>query len=197
VGSYYYLVSQLPYLMYGQTPPMSPEAFRELATPLLEKQDAALLDTIALDPLPLGSGEASYAEKVPSCGSEFIDNWREWERILRLNLAKLRFIKTKREGVFPVEPPGSPPAAVSAAAKALNEAPIEGETVIDKARWDAIDSLQGTDYFDRNTIFAYMLKLLILERQASFNVEKGFAEYKSLYASILEQSGTLSAGDYK
>ena len=188
MGQYYYLVPQLPYLVFGQAPPMSPEAFRELAMSLLDEEDAALLDTL---------GPGLKPEDPSSSGSEFIDKWREWERILRLNLVKHRAGKLKREAPAS-DPPALPSDAASAAAKAVQESPLEGEIIIDKARWNAIDTLlEGSGPFDRDAVFAYMLKLIILNRQALFQTERGFSEYKSLYASILEQSGKLSAGDYK
>ena len=202
MGAYYYLVSQLPYLIYGQTPPMSPEAFREFAKPFLNAQDASLLDIVDIDPQPLKGGDAegpSYAENATSCGSDFIDNWRKWERTLRLNLAKQRSLKAKRESAAPVEAPTSPTDAAFLAIRAMAAAdsPLEGEILIDKARWNTIESLQGLNYFGRNTIFAHLLKLIILQRRASFQTEIGFSEYKSLYASILEgvQSGTSPAGE--
>jgi len=192
VGQYYYLVPQLPYLIFGQTPPMSPEAFRDMAMSLMDEEDAALLDTLGLGLKP-PTGDAAGV----SSGSDFIDKWREWERILRLNLVKHRSGKLKREAPS-AEPPVTPADAVSAAAKAVQETPLEGEITIDKARWNAIDTLlEGSGLFDRNVVFAYMLKLIILNRQALFQTERGFSEYKSLYASILEQSGNLSAGESK
>jgi len=192
VGQYYYLVSQLPYLVFGQTPQMSPEAFRELALSLLDAKDGALLDLLGLSLTPPFGAAAEI-----SSGSDFIDKWREWERILRLNLAKHRAAKLKRES-SQVEPPVLPSDAVAAASKAMQESPLEGEIIIDKARWRAIDNLLETSGpFDRNVVFAYMLKLIILNRQALFQTEKGFSEYKSLYASILEQSGKLTAGESK
>ena len=191
MGSYYYLASQLPYLIYGQTPSMSSLAFKELAKTLLDEGDAALMDLLDLDPQPLKAGEEgpSYADNAHASGSDFIDRWREWERTLRLNLARHRSIKTKRENSAPVEPPVFPADAAAAAVKAVvaTESPLDGEILIDKARWNAIEVLQGGDYFDRNTIFAYFLKLVLLERRASFKTDAGFAEYKSLYASILER----------
>ena len=190
MGQYYYLVPQLPYLVFGQPPPMSPEAFRELALTLLDAEDAALLDKIEL-------GLKSPVAADVSSGSDFIDKWREWERILRLNLVKHRAGKLKREAPG-AEPPALPSDASSAAAKAVQETPLEGEIIIDKARWHAIDTLlEGSGPFDRDVIFAYMLKLLILNRQTLFETERGFSEYKSLYSSILEKSGNLSAGDNK
>jgi hypothetical protein len=195
---------------------MSSEAFKELAKPLLSKKDAALLDLVSLDPLPPvkanGDNEdknptedkaAPYTEKAAHSGSSFIDRWREWERVLRLNLAKYRAAKLGR----PVpEAPVVPVEAAIAAEKAVGAAvsPLEVEIQLDKARWNAIEVLQGNFYFDRNTIFAYLLKLLILERRVSFQVEQGFSEYKSLYTSIMEiweknkestLSGLLPAGE--
>ena len=189
MGQYYYFVPQLPFLVFGQSPPMSPEAFRDLALTLLDEEDAALLDKIGLGLNPPRDG-------VPS-GSAFIDKWREWERILRLNLVKQRAGKLKREAPAS-DPPVLPSDAAAAAAKAVSETPLEGEIIIDKARWHAIDTLlEGSGPFDQDVVFAYMLKLIILNRQALFVAERGFSEYKSLYASILEQSGKLSAGESK
>jgi hypothetical protein len=160
---------------------MLPEAFKELAKPLLNADDAALLDVISLEPAGLSS-----ANQAPPCGSDFIDQWREWERALRLNLARRRAVKVKRENAALAEPPVVPALAATAAQGAVAAAsPLEAEIFLDKARWSAIESLQGVDYFNRNTVFAYLLKLLILERNASFQTETGFSEYKSLYASIL------------
>jgi hypothetical protein len=48
--------------------------------------------------------------------------------------------------------------------------------------------LAGIDYFSKNVVFAYFLKLLLLERQQLFDTEKGFTEYKSLYVSIMENT---------
>jgi len=187
--AYYYLVAQLPSLAYGQTPPMQPEAFKDLVRPMLSAEDAAFIDKVSLDPQAF----------TGVCGSDFIDGWRNWEWALRLNLAKNRAIKAKREGSITVEPPALPTDAVAAANRAVaeSESPLEAEIALDKARWSAIDSLLGYEYFDRNTVFAYLLKLLILQRRASFQTEIGFAEYKSLYAAILDgvQQGTSRAGE--
>ena len=181
MGDYTYLVAQLPYLVYGQNPPMSSAAFKEYAKPMLEDEDAKLLDKITLDPTP-AAGDQAVAEKT---GCEFIDSWNAWELALRLNLARRRSIKIKRDAA--PEPPPFPQDAVAAAGRAVGiESPLEGEIALDKSRWSAIESFQGYDYFNRNVVFAFLLKLLLLERRHSFNTEEGFTEYKSLYASILE-----------
>jgi hypothetical protein len=180
---------------------MSSEAFKDLAKSMLSASDAVLLDLVGLDPEPRSSEAVeqgpSYSVPPRSCGSVFIDGWREWERTLRLNLAKQRAAKTKRENATLAEIPGSPPDAVLVAGRAIAaaESPLDGEMLIDRARWNAIEVLQGMDYFSVNTVLAYLLKLILLERRASFQTETGFAEYKSLYASIM---GSISpAGENK
>jgi hypothetical protein len=176
VGSYYYLAAQLPYLIYGQPLPMSPAAFKELARSAMSHEEGAVLDACALDPAA-----------VPPVKSEFLSSWGEWESALRLNLARLRSARLKRE---PVDAPEFPAGAAAAAKAALAiESPLDAEIFLDRARWNAIESLQGIDYFSENTIYAYLLKLLLMERRQAFKTEEGFGEYKTLYASILEQAG--------
>jgi len=182
-------MAQLPHLIYDQRPPMSCESFKTLAESQLPKKDAALFKFLSLSP--------DFCEKRKS-GCSFIDNWYKWDNSLRLNLAKQRTIKLKRE-VTAAEPPDYHMDAAAAAIKAVDEdSPLEAEILLDKARWHAIENLAGNDYFHRNTVFAYYLKLMLIERREAFNVDKGFAEYKTLYASILDDFESMqNAGDHK
>jgi len=180
VGSYYYLMAQLPYLIYEQKPPMPSSEFKDLAKSLMKPNDASLFDNLSLT-----------SQVKTDC--DFITKWQKWDQILRLNLAKQRVIKTKHDKTF-TEPQLIHLDAAAAAVKAVDEtSPLEGEILLDKARWHAIEELAGTDYFHRNNVYAYYLKLLLIERRQAFNTEKGFTEYKSLYASIVESA--QKAGD--
>jgi hypothetical protein len=170
-------MAQLPYLVYEQKPPMSSVEFLDLARSLLNRNDASLVECLSLDP-------------KADTGIKFIDNWYDWERDLRLYLAKQRMIKLKRENLNVAEPSAFHLEASATASKAIDEnSPLEGEIIIDKARWNAIESFIGNDYFDRSNVFAYYLKLLLLERRQLFDVEKGFAEYKSLYTYCVQNAG--------
>jgi len=205
VGGYYYLIAQLPYLSYGQKPPMSSAAYKELAKSMLDKGDAKLLDTIELDPVPFKPGDEgpTYSNQIAKSGSAFLDGWRNWERTFRLNLAKARAVKLNREGApkSASDVPSSPPEAVALGAKMINasESPLDVELLIDKARWIAIEELAGSNYFSTNTVFAYLLKLLLLERRELFKAEEGYAEYNSLYDAILDgvQSDVSPVGESK
>jgi len=166
---------------------MSSAAFRRLAVEHLSSSHAAVLDQCVLGsaaPIPAG-GEGGEG----ACGllPEFVSKWKEWEKALVFNLAKSRAKKLKRE--FAAEVPDYPfDAAAAARAACEMESPLEAELFLDKARWEAIESLQGLDIFSETTIYAYMLKLLLMERGMAFNTEEGFTEYKGLYAAILGES---------
>ena len=185
MGSYYYLGAQLPYLVYGQDPPMSSSVFKAMAWEHMSSSDAALLDFCTLDPNPPKDTSGATEEGTESqTRSDFINRWKEWERALRLNLAKNRAQKLKWDAAG--DAPETPADAVSAAKNALAyESPLEAELFLDKARWDAIDNFQGISVFSESAIYAYLLKLLLMERKMLFDAEEGFKEYKGLYAEIL------------
>ena len=189
MGSYYYLGAQLPYLIYGQNPPMSSQAFLALAREQMSAADAALLDDCTLDPAPHQTGGPSYAEQPLSTHSVLLDRWKEWERTLRLNLASNRAQKYKREGVTLTDAPVIPADAAGVAKNAMSiESPLEAEIFLDNARWTAIESFQDLSVFSENSMYAYLLKLLLMERRAAFKTEEGFNEYKGLYAAILGEA---------
>ena len=186
MGSYYYLAAQLPYLVYGQGVPMSSADFKAMAHDAMSSADAALLDCCTLDPDPEAGPGVSYAEQARRTGSDFINRWKEWERTLRLTLARGRFQKLKREGGVMVDPPEYPADAAAVAKNALAmESPLEAEFFLDKARWDAIESFQDISNFTENAMYAYLLKLQLMERRSAFKNEEGLAEYKGLYDAIL------------
>ena len=188
MGSYYYLAAQLPYLVYGQDLPMSPGSFKALARDTMSSADAAVLDYCTLDPVPPEPGEsgAAYINPPGRTQSDFINSWKEWERALRLNLARIRNQRLGRETGNLADAPEHPAAAAAAAKTAMAlESPLDAEIFLDKARWDAIENFQGINSFSENAMYAYLLKLLLMERRMAFKTEEGFTEYKRLYAAIL------------
>ena len=76
---------------------------------------------------------------------------------------------------------------VAKAAVAI-ENPLEAELFLDKARWNFISDLQGMDIFSKSAMYAYLLKLLLMERRMAFEFDEGFTEYKALYTAILGEA---------
>ena len=184
---YYFLIAQLPYLSYGQTPPISSAAFKELCREYLLPCHFKLLRHCVCG-IPEGEGPFRAAD------SAFIDKWRRRECALIHAMAQLRAARLKTD---------APPAehwdmdAENQAKTAVSmDNPLEAELFLDKGRWDVVEQLQRNAYFSVNAVYAYMLKLLLIERRAAFRVEEGFAEYKALYASIMENApGVGATGD--
>ena len=179
--AYYYLGAQLPSLIYGQSAPMSSVAFKQLAQSSLKASDAVWLDKCAFNPEVIGAAEKNMPD--------FFVRWNEWEKALRFNLARFRAANLKR-GIS-IDAPEYPADAVAAAkAASALDSPLEAELILDEARWKAIESFQGYDNFDRNAMYAYLLKLLLMERRSCFRAEEGFTEYKGLYAAVMEAAGS-------
>lgn len=201
MGAYYYLVSQLPSLSYGVSAAIETKDFIELCRSFLSPQDFKLLDYCRLDPegnTPFSLGQA-YQIRPEPVGSHLLDNWRIWERALRLHLARSRLQHVKQENPVVADAPADPIDAALVAKNAVSiESPLEAELYLDRARWSAIEALQGFDYFGRDTVYAYYLKLQLLERKQKFKVDEGFEAYKGLYHSIMDAAQSrIYAGEPK
>jgi hypothetical protein len=163
---------------------MTPDAFVGLCSGHLSAADAALL--------PYCKPGIDGPAEPPVTSSTFINNWVTRERALALNLARVRSAKLKRD--FSIEPSAyNADAEAQAKAAAAMENPLEAELLLDKGRWDAVEAAAGLAVFDVNKIYAYLLKLRLMERFSAFKVEEGFAEYKAVYAGIMERAP--GAGD--
>jgi hypothetical protein len=158
---------------------MSSGAFVDLCRTKLSSQDIPPLDFCTLEPSLTDTDKTNV-------NSPFIESFHDWEKALRLNLARFRKERLKQQGTS-IEAPEYPVSAVSAAKTAVGiDSPLDAELFLGEARWNEIENLQGISYFSENVIYAYLLKLLLLERRALFKAEDGFQEYKTLYSAILE-----------
>jgi hypothetical protein len=150
----------------------------------MDPGDAALTEYCRYDPRVILAA-------VQPTGSAFIDLLMARERALILSLAYLRAARLKRPS--PGEPPRGAPQAEAAAKAAFEiEDPLQADLYIDRDRWGALDNMVGTDYFGVNNIFAYLMKLQLLERRQLFDAEKGFAGYTKLYDAIVNEYNTIS-----
>ncbi|MDR1470042.1 MAG: DUF2764 domain-containing protein [Spirochaetaceae bacterium] len=183
--NYYYFVATLPSVSYGDAPPKSSEDFREECLYHLAPGDAAVLTSCTYN--------AAAVTAAKPTGSAFIDALLARERTLLLNVAYLRAARLKRQ--ISGEPPrdASDAEAVAKAAFEMGD-PLEAELFLDRGRWDAIDALSGLDLFSVNMVYAYLMKLQLLERRQRFDAEKGFAGYKQLYDTILDEYNAGSGG---
>jgi len=177
---YYYFVASLPSISYGDKPPKSTVEFREECSYQLNPKDIALLPYCRYDP-PMA------VATLESTGSAFIDLLMLRERILALNLAFYRSGKLGRP--VPPEPPQDIPRTVAVARAAFEiEDPLQAKIHIDRARWDALDTMVGLDeMFGVNYVYAHLLKLHLLERYQRLNFETGLKNYQERYNTVLDE----------
>jgi len=158
---------------------MSSAEFREQCNQFLSSHDAALIKYCSYD--------AKLAvETVNPTGSKFIDLLLLRNRILHLTLANLRAVEHKRPPLGEVPPDVPRAEAVAKSAYEMDD-PLEAELAIDRARWGVLDEMVGVDYFGVNNIYAYLLKLQLLERKLRFDTTKGYANYHEVYNTILNE----------
>jgi len=175
--NYYYFIASLPYINYGDKPPVSSAEFIEQCKNYLSPGDLSLLRYCIFDP-------KIAVETVERTGSAFIDQFLLWERARILALASLRAARQKRQ--FTAEVSHDMPRAEALAKSVFDmDDPLEAELSIDRARWGVLDEMLGLDFFGVNRVYVYLWKLELLERRERFNAQKGADAYRQLYDNIL------------
>ena len=176
--AYYYLVSQLPNISSTESKsalPLNGEQFRELASRFITEEEKVILEGLSLVP-PMES---------VSTGSVFLDTWYEKERNLRCALAQIRAQKMKKDSI-PL-PPGCTADIISAARTAVGmDSPLSAEQFLYDYRLRLLDDLRPLDAFSIDAVYAYGIRLMLVERMRKFEVENGQTSYHKIYDEILD-----------
>lgn len=156
---YYYLVSSLPMLEFGEKPTISYEDFLNSCRTQLSAND---MDTI-----------------------ERAEEWKEWGRFsiaLRNEIAVFRATKKSKDPVKYIRGEDNrDPLLVSSAHWAVNlDSPLEAEQFLDQLRWEKLEELSKCHYFDMDFLVTYALKLQILERWQTINLQNGMQVLETL-----------------
>lgn len=176
----YYLVSQLPDISAAgekSTLPITEKYYRDLCSRFFDSNQIKILNKLSLE-----------APKLPeSTGSDFLDKWYSFERSLRYALAQIRAQKMKKDaGVIPVSVQAD---IVQAARTAVGmDSPLSAEQFLYEYRLSVLNTLQPMDYFSTDAVFAYGIRLMLLERIRKFDKEKGTDSYHKIYDTILGET---------
>ena len=172
MGNYLFLMSSLPVPEWGAPPPLTLEAFRSAAADQLDPAELELLDEVAL--LPPFDGEPAGLPR----------RFADWDTCLRNALVGARSsggdaaAYRKHEDDFFSEIPGVVGGALGSGT------PLETETTLDRARWDAIEMLLGGRNFCFDALAAYKLKLTLLERYAHRTAKRGEENLSQVLAAF-------------
>jgi hypothetical protein len=176
VALYYYTVSSLPFLTYEGDIRLAVEDFLSLCKDTLSPDDWEILSKVRLKDGDPPSGSASF------------DSWTLGEKLLRLEIAKLRAQKLGRDadGLPRIVPETQ--ALVAAARAAVSEdSPAHAEDLILRFLWNFLDELEVGHAFDLDFLVVYYLRLQILELKKIRNKDEGRANFTSLYEAIRNQ----------
>ena len=157
MGAYYvYLISSLPMLSFVSRMPFTPDEFIAKCEGLIPEQESGILKGI----IQAGPSSLSAAAKG------VLGEWGKFEIILRNELARARAGRKKSDFSRFVRLPDNFDARISHVAMAAYRSAsiLEGEKILDQARWDFLESLSFGHYFDFDFLIVYALKLKILER---------------------------------
>jgi hypothetical protein len=181
-SDFFYFLSSLPLLRWGEKPFFSYPEFLAYAQELLTDAETTLLANLSLCP-----SEASSATLPVMLA------WEEWETFVRNALVSLRckgnrakagkWLRQEQERTY-----------FSDTLKRLEDIMVlpnawEREQALDRLRWQKLDELQYSHYYDFTAVVVYAYRLLLLDRQASWNDEQG----GSVFAALLEK--TAAAAD--
>ena len=181
--AYYYLVSQLPNISSAETKsalPLDTQHFQELAGRFISEGERVILNELSLVP----------PKELSATGSAFLDTWYEKERNLRFALAQIRAQKMKKDTVS--LPAGCTADIVSAARTAVGmDSPLSAEQFLYEYRLRLLDDLRPLDAFSIDAVYAYGLRLMLVERMRKFEVENGKTSYHKIYDTILNNDGVV------
>ena len=175
--NFYYIVSSLPALKWGEPPPFSAKIFCEMCSNWISKRQAVSLFAFDIAPSSIADGR----------GSSVAGGWKDWDSSFRNSLLRLRAKEKGRNAEkHIVQEKRFYSESESLAQNAFAAAnPLEKERFIAIARWKKLDELQLGLIFDFEFLVAYKLKLLLLERWALLNKESGRGQFAEIQRRIL------------
>ena len=154
-SAYPYLISSLPTLVFGTRPPFGIERFLEQCESQIPQAD--------LESVKLCFSEEPWDVKTQQ---QTLRQWINFETALRNELVRVRAARKKVDPArFLRGEAGSEPAFYQLALNSHRIThPADAEKFLDQARWQALEELSASHYFDLDALIAYALKLKILWR---------------------------------
>ena len=165
--TYPFFAATLPALRFEAAPPMPWAEFRRLCGEYLADADMRALAALH------DGGDTRNG---------FVLAWRNRDAQLRNAIARHRAMRLgngAEAAKWLHAHTGYDVMTENAVAAAFQEAdPMKRENALDRIRWTIAEELGGFDPFSAEAIFAYSIKLGILDRRASADAEKGGARLR-------------------
>ncbi|NLZ64617.1 MAG: DUF2764 family protein [Lentisphaerae bacterium] len=179
-SDFFYFLSSLPLLRWGEKPFCSYSEFLTYAQSLLTDAETALLANLSLCP-----------SETSSATLPVVRAWEDWETFMRNALVSLRcqgdqakadkWLRQERTGFADM-------LRHLEEIMALPNAWAR-EQALDRLRWQKLDELEDGHYYNFTAVVIYAYRLLLLNRQASWDDDQG----GRVFAALLEK--TAAAAD--
>jgi hypothetical protein len=162
-----YLLPSLPMLRFDAAPGITPAKFVETCREQLGAVDAAAAEALL-------SGQPS--------DHPFVALWQDKEAILRNAVARERARLAGSDPARWTRPTRGCDSQIESEVEDafLESDPLNRERELDKVRWLIADELQGPDPLTVRAVFAYAVKLAIVNRWGGLNAEKGRSTFDAL-----------------
>jgi len=164
-NKYYYLVSSLPYIAFGKTPPLAEDYFTSECQKWLTDKDLRALLNISAKNIKTDTRDRNFAGE-----------WKEFDVSLRRTLAEARAARrvSHEERIHGL------------AKEVLDETtPLDMEQRFERIRWRFLEEKETDCHFDLTWLMVYYLKLKISQRLTAFNREAG----RRVFEEACEVSG--------
>jgi hypothetical protein len=169
---YIYFISSLPMLSFSANPPFPTDKFLEMCQGMIPEQELAILkESLHIGPDYDYRGAAQTLRK-----------WSSFNIALRNEIVKIRAARRHvgAEKYLRSDGYGSLDVAHIAIASHRSPSLIEGEKILDQARWGYLEELSSGHYFDFDYLLVYLQKLIILERWMRINTSNRQALLKGM-----------------
>ena len=155
MDKYYYFVSQLSFLTFGQESYINREDFLDQARKWLATKDFLSVSDVSLNNFYPQAGD-----------NETLTKYKNFEKALREEIASFRKDENYVGASFNLN---------------LNEGtPLEIERSLLRLRWKFIESLEEGHFFDLEILILHFLKIQVLEKLLTFDKKKGTVIFDKL-----------------
>lgn len=176
---YIYFAGTLPMLFFGEKSDLSVEAFDAEAVRLTDERTACLLKSATLYNPDAGM--------LPAAVQKFYD----WENALRNCWLEFRKKQRSDAGDFKRNNPDFYSEIVPALQMAANSQDLlEAEKIIDRLRWNALESFSTGHYHDLDFLALYRIKLEILAKYEVRTSENGNQALENILQDLMDASKT-------
>lgn len=171
-NQYYALKASLPMLSFDAVPQITVPHFLDYCELYLTPEQLDFLRNLSLKNRSVPEASTSVS----------MHRYAIWEICLRNTLTELRAAKLNLDAGASTEHFAEYETTAAAAARtvfSMQSDPLEKERILDRFRWDFLDSMEWEHIFDFEALCIYLCKLLILEKWTARQTSSAAANLES------------------